>query len=172
MNYFFSVFLILAYGSGVRAQSTSFWQDSSQVNHSNQPLYVANDVIVSLREVNTDFVTSIHVSNPREAASKKNCLTKHGQVSLKVDQQFDVITPKRYAKQKKISDGRKKLVYLLNGCLVSDTTQISKAAICKSYILSAKDPINADKERVCLSLWTISAEERGIAKDSTQIYIK
>lgn len=166
MKGIFCLFIIgLSYSSG--AQVTPVLPDSIPVNR--LPLYTANGIVVSMHEINADFVSSLQVERSATVSHERTCLTRNGKIVLTTDQRFDVITPKEYGNRKKFPASVTARVYKLNGCLVSEDLPISKAAIRKSEVLLSSDDASIPAGTACLSLWTLTEEERGIKRKGIRI---
>jgi len=93
-------------------------------------------------------------------------------IYVEAEQQFDVITPRQYQTRKKLPASVKTVVFMLNGNMVSDTLRISKASIRKVDVLLGAGRVGTTPDAACLSIWTLSDEERGLPKTQGGIRIR
>ncbi|QMW03496.1 hypothetical protein [Spirosoma foliorum] len=167
-----TLLLVICHELHIKAQELNPWLDSTQINKSALPIYVANGVIINPSEINIDFILSVEVVRDNQTNRWLGKLAKNGCVYIKADQQFDIITPKMYRLKKNIPDQATAVFYMLNGHFVSDSLKLSKASIRKVDVLSGKNYKNIDPEFYCLSIWTLTSEERGLPKDKNTIRIR
>jgi hypothetical protein len=173
MNRFIIAIVLLICGElSTKAQISNPWLDSSQINHSKAPLCIANGVVVNLTELNVDFITSMNVVSDKKANQKWGQLADNGCIYVEADQRFDVITPRLYEEKKKLPPFIRAVVYMLNGTITSDTLQISKASIRRVDVLLGSTHTGVPADSACLSIWTLSNEERGLPKPKNEIRIR
>lgn len=156
--------LLFCGGLAAKAQTTYPWLDSTRTSHIIPPLYIANGIIVNIAEVNPDFILSVDVFKSKESIEKWGTLGSNGSIYIKTDQQFDAITPRMYQNKGSLPSSVRKVVFMLNGAMVSDTIQISKAAVRKVDVLLGSDRVGLSADTACLSIWTWSEEESGLPK--------
>ncbi|WP_266367009.1 hypothetical protein [Tellurirhabdus rosea] len=170
----FTILLLLFICSqlAAKAQRVNPWLDSTQVNHSKIPLSVANGVIVSPNEVNTDFILSVTVIRDKQTNERYGTLAENGCIYLEADQQFDVVTPHLYLSKKRLPASVRTVVFMLNGHLVSDTLQISKGSIRRVDVLLGSNHVGVPADSACLSIWTLSDEERGVPGPKNELRIR
>ena len=166
------LFLIICGVFPTNAQEINPWLDSTQINKSVLPLYIANGVIVSLSEVNVDFVTSIEITRDNETNKWLGKLAENGCIYIKADQQFDSVTPRMYRLKRNIPASATTVFYMLNGHVVSDSLKLSKASIRKVDVLAGASYKGIDPNTYCMSIWTLTDEERGLPKDKNAIRIR
>lgn len=155
-----------------RAQGANPRPDSTQINHSKAPLYVANGIIVNPAELNADFISSMNVIDAEPANQRWGRLADNGCIYVEADQQFDVITPRLYSGKKKLPSSIRTVVYRLNGVVISDTLRISKASIRRVDILLGSNHTSVPADSACLSIWTLSNEERKLPKPKNELRIR
>ena len=61
---------------------------------------------------------------------------------------------------------------MLNGCLIPDTLKISKAAVRRVDLLLGSNLAGLDSTISCLSIWTLTDDERGLSKPKNVIRIR
>ncbi|MPR33628.1 hypothetical protein [Salmonirosea aquatica] len=164
--------VLLCGGLAANAQTVNPWLDSTQINHSKVPLIIANGIVTNTAELNPDFISSVYVVKDRQAEKGAGCLSDNGCIYVEADQQFDIITPRMYQSKKNLPSSVRTVVFMLNGTMVSDTLRISKGSIRRVDVLLGSNHPRVPVDSACLSIWTLSNEERGIPEINSGMRIR
>jgi len=125
------------------------------------PIFLANGVVVRGQELDTNLVESISIMKCPQSIRDYGILGINGVILIRTKQIFEVTSLQ--IEVEKSGRTKSKIVYALNGFIITDTLlKISKAAILEINIIS-KSKINLSdryKGYSCINVWTLNRDER------------
>ena len=130
-----------------------------------QPLYVANDIIVSADNLSkeTSLIKNISVLKCPDAFNKFGYLGYNGAIIISTTQSFQTETPNSI-RQKDFKALKGDILFALNGDVITDTTiKISTESIKQVELLKAglvKGENKIFKKYNCINIWTLTEAER------------
>jgi hypothetical protein len=130
-----------------------------------QPLYIANDIIVSagILRKKTSLIENISVLKCPDAFNKFGYIGYNGAIIISTTQSFETVTPKSI-RQNDFSTLNGEIIFALNGDVIKDSTmKISSKSIKQIELLRAGTIKGENKDMTkynCINIWTLTEAER------------
>jgi len=121
-----------------------------------QPLYVANNVVIRIEELDTAFsvIEDITLIKCLESFKKFDYLGLNGVIYIKTKQQFEVSTPVSICKPRS-KNIKGNFLYALNGFILRDTNLL----ISTKAVIETERFVTSDGQTY-INIWTLSKDER------------
>ena len=121
------------------------------------PIYFANDIVVSQAELDIDLVKDYTILRCPESFNKFKHIGSQGAIIVLTKQEFETTTPNKIIQEKKL-DGA--VIFAINSLFLPDLSlKISLKAIDEIETTFVIDPITK-KEKPCINIWTIPKANR------------
>jgi len=125
------------------------------------PLFLANGIVVRVDEIDSSLLEGVSVLKCPQSIEAFGNLGINGVVLIKTKQVFETTKPQ--IEIRKSHGTKSRIIYALNGFILTDTTlKISKAAIREVNIISNSriDYGNRYRGYTCVNVWTLTKDER------------
>ncbi|OQP46817.1 hypothetical protein A4H97_04650 [Niastella yeongjuensis] len=125
-------------------------------------ILIANGVVIRTEEVNASLLRHVDVIKCPDAYKTYGDIGTNGVIVEETKQTFDFIIPSQVDYKRKSDYLNKNKTYFLNGYLITnDSLRISKKAIVRTEVLTAKSYSNGfdNDSIVIINIWTLTKKE-------------